>query len=416
MNPAVVINMNYIEQAECLLDRGGSGNMNFTIVVAYRGDLSPQHLRQACAFLQAEHRMLRTALHWHGHHCAFREIAAAVPLRQLVYRGFEQWREIAREDVRQRFEDPGLPLWRVSWLRGDAEGQLLLTFHHAIADGVCGMQLVEHLFAALDQLGQGQAPRALGWDWRELPLQSLDALTDVQPELDPEPPARDDRHYQTHYVLDQLDAAATARVIAWSRLKGIKVHSALFAALLLAIRRVTQSVHPVLEANTVVNFRPYLRPALPRDVLCLTRVCVVTPVAMEAEADLEELARFLHDDLHARLAAGEHVVNLKRIANRVQEVASPQELWRRARIPANQIILTNVGQLGWDGEGRGVSVERLFFIANVEPIFDSPDNWILGAVTFKGRMELTLWYLEELVDEALALRVMAAFKQLLVAL
>lgn len=101
------------------------------------------------------------------------------------------------------------------------------------------------------------------------------------------------------------------------------------------------------------------------------------------------------------------------MAQRVERKETPQCIWRRARIPEHQVILTNIGNLDFAGDYDGLSVDKLFFIANVEPAFDSPDNWILGSVTFQGRMYLTLWYLEELVDEATATRVQAEMKRIL---
>jgi hypothetical protein len=409
--------MNAIERAECLLDAGSSGNMNFTVIVAYRGELQEQPLRQALAFLQAEHRLLRSSLQWSDQGCSFGDTTAAVPLRTLPYGGFEQWRQVAREDVRQRFADPALPLWRLSWLNGAGVGQLLLTFHHAIADGVCGMRLVDQLFSALEQLAQGQAPAPLGVvDVPHLPLDDLAGLSTMSAEPEAEPAPRQDRQLHTDYVLDHLDAAATAAVIAWARSQGIRVHSVLFATLLLAIRRVTGSDHPIVEANTVVNFRPFLQPELSSDVMRLTRICVVTPVPIEAIDDLTALAQFIHGDLYSRLEHGDHVRNVRRIMERVQRGESGADLWRRARIPEHQVILTNVGRIDWPGDYGTLSIERLFFIANVEPIFDSPDNWILGSLTYRDQLQLSLWYLEELVAEQTAIAVLAELRRLLTTL
>lgn len=409
--------MNYVEKAECLLDAGGSGNMNFTIIVAYRGELVLESLQQALSFLQSEHKMLRTALHWSGGDCSFFETDASVPLRHMTSGDFSQWRPVAREDVRQRFDDPRHPLWRVSWLQGQGEGQLLLTFHHAIADGVCGMQLVDHLFSALKQLAEGGSPQPLGFDSPELALDSLNDLTHMEPRPEAAPEQREDKHYHTDYILDEIDAVATARVIQWAKSQSVRLNAVLFAALLLAIRGVTQTRHLILDASTVVNFRPFLKDPLPKEVMRLTRVCVVTPVPIdEFGNNMAQLARFIHRDLYARLAAGEHVVNLKRMANRVKRKESPQDIWRRARIPEHQVILTNVGNLEFAGDYDGLSIDKLFFIANVEPAFESPDNWILGSVTFKGQMYLTLWYLQELVEEATAIKVMAEMKRILEAL
>lgn len=405
--------MNEIERAECLLDAGSSGNMNFSIIVVYRGELREQTIRQALAFLQAEHRLLRSSLRWTDESCSFCEIPAAVPLRMLPYMGFQQWRQIAREDVRQRFADPGLPLWRLSWLKGNDSGQLVLTFHHAIADGVCGMRFVDQLFSALEQLTEGQVPASLGLDLPHLPLDDLAGLDAMAAAVEEEPAGREDRNLHTDYVLDHLNPAATAAVIGWAKSQGIRVHSVLFAALLLAIRRVAGSSHPIIDANTVVNFRPFLQPEVSGDVMRLTRVCVVTPVPMAEFDDLKSLAHFIHGDLYKRLADGEHLRNIRRIIQRVQRGESGADLWRRSRIPEHQVILTNVGKIDWQGNYKTLSIDRLFFIANVEPIFDSPDNWILGALTYRDQLQLSLWYLQELVQEETAIAVLTELKSLL---
>lgn len=407
--------MNEIERAECLLDAGSSGNMNFSIIVAYRGELREQPFRQALAFLQAEHRLLRSSLQWTNEGCSFCETTAVVPLRTLPYMGFEQWRQIAREDVRQRFADPSLPLWRVSWLRGSGVGQLVLTFHHAIADGVCGMRFVDQLFSAVEQLTEGQLPASLGLDLPYLRLDGLAGLGAMAEEVEEEPAERADRNLHTDYVLDHLNPAATAGVIAWAKSQGIRVHAVLFAALLLAIRRVTGSRHPVIDANTVVNFRPFLKPEVSNDVMRLTRICVVTPVPIAEFEDLKSLAHFIHGDLYKRLAEGEHLRNIQRIMRGVQRGESGADLWRRSRIPEHQVILTNVGKIDWQGDYKTLSIDRLFFIANVEPIFDSPDNWILGSLTYRDQMQLSLWYLQELVQEETAIAVLTELKGLLAA-
>jgi hypothetical protein len=69
--------------------------------------------------------------------------------------------------------------------------------------------------------------------------------------------------------------------------------------------------------------------------------------------------------------------------------------------------------LDFSGDYDGISLDKLFFIANVEPFFEAADNWVLGAVTFRGQLFLTLWYLEELVDEETARHVLSETKRIL---
>jgi hypothetical protein len=79
--------MNALERAECLLDAGSSGNMNFTVIASYHGRLEPAGLQNALAALQGEHQLLRSTLQWQGDHCCFTPTAAAVPVTLLPWPG-----------------------------------------------------------------------------------------------------------------------------------------------------------------------------------------------------------------------------------------------------------------------------------------------------------------------------------------
>jgi len=54
--------MNVLERAECLLDCGSSGNMNFTVIAAFRGQLEIRVLEAALMALQRRHTLLRSSL------------------------------------------------------------------------------------------------------------------------------------------------------------------------------------------------------------------------------------------------------------------------------------------------------------------------------------------------------------------
>jgi hypothetical protein len=405
--------MDFIERAECLLDTGSLGNLNFTIIGTYTGPLRDTHLQQGLAFLQTQHRMLRVALSWEDGVCQFRETSSEVPLTRQDYHDFPDWKAVATRDVRRRFDDPDLPLWRTSWLDGNGQGQIILSFHHAIADGVCGMQLMDHLFSALARLIHGKPLHPILIEAATPLPESLFPLAELEPEEDVPVPTRVDQDHHTSYILDEIEASATGRIVDWAKARGIRVHSILFAALLQAVKRVTPNPHATLDALTVVNFRPFYEPGLSRDVMKLTRVCITTEAAVTGREDLGELADFIHADIYRQLAAGEPILNLKRIARRVERQESPTDLWCRARYPAHTVTLTNVGMLDFSGDYDGISLDKLFFIANVEPFFEAPDNWVLGAVTFRGQLFLTLWYLEELVDEETARRVLSETKRIL---
>ena len=165
--------MNALERSECLLDAGSSGNMNSTVIASYRGRLEPAGLQSALAALQGKHQLLRSTLQWQGVHCRFTPTAATFPVTVLPWPGDGDgdqegdrdavaaslaWKPATMAALRQFFVGGGEPFWRLSWLRGAAAGELLLTFHHAIADGLSAMALVQRLFSLLAALEAGASP------------------------------------------------------------------------------------------------------------------------------------------------------------------------------------------------------------------------------------------------------------------
>ena len=433
--------MNVLERAECLLDAGSSGNMNFTVIASYRGCLEPPVLQSALAALQAEHQLLRSTLEWQGNHCHFVPTAAAVPISVLPGPGAgddeqdgapegmaasEAWKPATMAALRQRFEGGGEPLWRLSWLRGAAAGELLLTFHHAIADGLSSMALVQRLFSLLAAAAAGVVPSPQPeWDAFMPDLARTFAGSVADPQAACAAAAvvnqpvgllsdRQDLGLTTSYGLEQISAPASGALLAWTRQRGLRLNATLHAAFLQAL--VAEGALPAqTTATTVVNLRPLASPALPWELMRLLRVCVDTPVLVDPEAPLELLAAQLHGELQLQLEAGAPLQALAAIEAALRDNPSPQQLWRRSWRQGG--LITNLGRVPVMAEHGPFRLERLFFVANVEPIA-LPDRplAVLGALSFNGELSLTSFQIEQQLSDQRAAAVMAAMKQRLLAL
>lgn len=409
--------MNLLERAECLLDAGSSGNMNFTVVAGYRGRLQARWLQQALAALQAEHQLLRSTLFWEGTDCRFAPSAAPIPVavqpwpadRDLQLAA-EAWKPVAMAALRQRFSGGGSPLWRVSWLAGEEGGELLLTFHHAIADGLSAMALVQRLFSLLAAAAAGSEPLSQpDWDAATPDLRQAFAGPRSEPPAVSQLADRQDVGLRTSYGLAQLSAPATHKLIAWTRQRGLRVNATLHAAFLQAL--VAAQVLPAqTTATTVVNLRNLTTPALPWELMRLLRVCVDTPVTVDPEAPLEPLAAQLHRLLQAQLQQGAPLQSLDAIAAALSDGPSPQQLWRRSWRQGG--LITNLGRVPVQPEHGALTLQRLFFVANVEPIaLPERPLAVLGALTFDDRLSLTCLYVEQQLDDPLAAVVLADLQQ-----
>lgn len=191
--------------------------MNFTVVVRYRGAVEEQALEKALATLQGEHLLLRSTLLWDGESCRFAPTAATVPVQIRPWPGdrdpqgaAQAWKPAAKAALRQRFSGGGEPLWGITWLKSNGGGELLLTFHHAIADGLSSMALVQRLFVLLAARGDTSDPRPSP-DWealtpdleRAFPWQPQDAIA-ITTLKD-----RQDGGLTTSYALSELSAPST---------------------------------------------------------------------------------------------------------------------------------------------------------------------------------------------------------------
>jgi hypothetical protein len=414
--------MNVLERAECLLDAGSSGNMNFTVIAGYRGHLGLDGLQQALAALQAEHRLLRSTVLWEGDHCRFAACPAPIPVTVQPWPadhdpsgGSQAWKSLARAALRQRFRGGGEPLWRVGWLTGDGGGELLLTFHHAIADGLSAMALVERLFALLAAAAGGsEAPPQPDWDATTPDLSQAFAGSRPEPAAPSQLPNRQDVGLSTSYGLEQLSAPATQALMAWTRQRGLRLNATLHAAFLQAL--VAAEVLPAqTTAATVVNLRNLVTPALPWDLMRLLRVCVDTPVAVDPDAPLELLAGQLHRVLQRQLQEGSPLQALDAVTAALEDGPSPQQFWQRSWRQGG--LITNLGRVPVNAQHGAITLERLFFVANVEPIV-LPDQplAVLGALTFNDQLSLTCFHVEQQLDDCGAAAVLADLKGRLLSL
>jgi hypothetical protein len=414
--------MNVLERAECLLDAGSSGNMNFTVVARYRGPLEESVLRRALATLQGEHLLLRSTLLWEGESCCFAPTAAPVPVLREPWPGdrdpqgaSQVWKPAAMAALRQRFCGEGEPLWRITWLRGDGGGEVLLTFHHAIADGLSAMALVQRLFTLLAALRGGSAPEpAVDWDSTMPDLERAFPCGAQQGGEITTLSDRQDVGLTTSYALAELAAPASQALLAWTRRRGLRLNATLHGAFLQSLVA-TGVLPPQTIASTVVNLRHLAQPALPWELMRLLRVCVDTPVVVDPSAPLEPLAAHLHGVLQGQLRGGAPLQALHTIGATLGDGPSPRTYWQRCWREGG--LITNLGQVPVAAHHGELLLECLFFVANIEPIaLPERPFVVLGAMGFAERLSLTCLHIEQQLEAAAAEAVLADMTQRLLAL
>jgi hypothetical protein len=202
--------------------------------------------------------------------------------------------------------------------------------------------------------------------------------------------------------------------LGWTRERGLRLNATLHAAFLQALVA-AQALPAQTTATTVVNLRNLTTPALPWDLMRLLRVCVDTPVLVDPEAPLELLATQLHRVLQAQLQQGAPLQSLDAIATALRDGPSPQQLWRRSWRQGG--LITNLGRVPVQPDHGTLNLQRLFFVANVEPIaLPNKPLAVLGALTFDDRLSLTCFHVEQQLDEPSVAQVLADLQKRLMLL
>jgi hypothetical protein len=414
MISAVVRPLNLFEDAECRVDNAGKGNLNFCIVSSYTGPLNASVVQSGLAYLQKMHPLLRMSPNTTERITAFVETSAQVPFQELTYQSSQQWRSIVKEELKPRFNKLDQPLWRVCLLAGENHGQLIVTFHHAIADGVCGMPMMDHLYQIMSLILSNQPIPSVEFNDHIPELYTLyEQFPSQEPPDDMPIEIIEEKANIQDFLCDVVEKITTQNMIAWSKANNVKVHSILFAALLFSVRDVLHPDENRFLAMTAVNYRSSFKPAFSKHVLALMRTLINEEFEVPDNCDLKELAKAINASVHAQLDAGQHVMNLKALEKRIQCGASPQELLQRSKFPPHAVTQTNVGALEFSGDypHSDLSLNELFFYADVTPFCETRTNVILGTLTFRDKVFLSLWFLEALVQESEAQGILTKMKE-----
>ncbi|ALN82559.1 condensation domain-containing protein [Lysobacter antibioticus] len=126
----------------------------FTLVQAarIRGRLDPAQLRHALDRIQLKHPMLRCAvLDGDSPQIVLEDDPAPIPLRLVVRESDQDWLREAHSERETAFASDQAPLMRAVWIHDEDGGELLLTCHHCICDGLSMVTLLRETLALCDR-------------------------------------------------------------------------------------------------------------------------------------------------------------------------------------------------------------------------------------------------------------------------
>jgi NRPS condensation-like uncharacterized protein len=365
---------------------------HFLVVVEVDANPSPESLRSALAQLQRRHPLLSARIESRGDEGPVFHRADA-PIELTVGKESDTWQRIASAELGRSFDPEAAPLVRAAVLPGDNSAHIVLTFHHAVSDGVSGMTVLRDLVAALG--GVTLAPRDVPFSQEELLARApgIPAPAELLASL-PEAAQSDDRMSALKPVRpfdgtppfvssEALDPELTRRLVVKSKAEHTTVHTVLCAA-------ATQVI--LGEAGNEDAFVRVLTPISLRQVIDVEQDCGLyigfarTGFPAAETKDIWKLARATGESLApARTALG--LATASAVASLFPVGSSAAAAAEFVEAAAGyEVMVTNVGVVDLDGPG---SVHATAVWGPL--IFNHfAGERVLGIATYNGSLRLTL--------------------------
>lgn len=264
-------------------------------MVRFAGQIDPNSLKEAFKFLFFRHPLLRSKMVKEGevHILKCDNTFENIPLAFFERESSEQWKEIIHHELGTLF-NTSTNLWRGVILTSKDEVEMILTFHHAISDGVSRMNLYEELIYCYEELFQGRFPAlqllTLHQPSKEL-LKSCSFQNGKRPEipsdgLTPWPFMQvaplEDR--STGFVYKELPLDQCLA-------KGPAATLFLGAAMVMAAQRLLgQKINVILEVP--INLRPFCDPPVEKDIYgCYVTIFETIFKGVSAESSIWDLVK-----------------------------------------------------------------------------------------------------------------------------
>jgi hypothetical protein len=387
---------------------------------------SPDELERALAVLQRQHPLIGVRIVREGRRYFFESDGTPpIPLQLEDRVGNGQWQQAAERELNTRFDPEPGPLMRCTYLMPSSNGgpgELLLTFHHAVMDGVSCTRLLGQLVELLNggvamseptgvPAGEALPPaeslfspafRGIRGGLRLAAFVTRQVADEVSYRLRRRgcrrPPVVAATRCRPFSV--RLSRDATSELVRGARRRRMSLNSALNAAMLRAVQRRLYDGEAVpLRYMTFANLRPYLDPPVSDRSLAGFISFLRYTVEVRPETEFWELAGRIGAQLGASVRRGDKFCSAL-MAERVMRASLGQSKERMAAVAlsySGAVRLDSRVESGADPEQ--IRVRGMHgFVSN----FGIGPEYTAQARLFDGELLLDIVYLDSDMDGTLA--------------
>jgi hypothetical protein len=372
--------------------------VHFALCAKIRHKFSIEQLRQSLAQVQALHPLLRVRIEVDSSgRPKFVEQNSEIPLQVIARADDRQWQQELEVEMSTSFDWAIAPLARVVLLHSENCTELIVTCHHAIADGMAVAYLIRDIVQGLEsnlsvkrELSESFPIESVAPNMGEIfslphgnPKGEVLAAEYIAAEYSTVISTRPRPHIRTAL----LSADLTQQLCDRCRQEQTSVHAAIAAAFLIAIVRQEGVAPSQLKCLSPINVRSHLEPSV-GEAVGLYITYGRTDHELRFDASLWETARSLKSQLSEAMSADRLFEIVPRRHAAIATLPSAEVIVQGVHQQQGyDLLITNLGRLNFGQQFGSLEIESLYGPAVMAGL---AQERTVGVATLGDRLSLTV--------------------------
>jgi hypothetical protein len=359
---------------------------HFLLAASFHGTQSEEQWHEAIGTAGARHPMLRVAVAQIDNEFVFVNADPRISFRCVTRENDLHWKFMSEEEMNTPFAPESSALLRVTLLHSDDGCDLILCFHHSIADAMSAMQFLHEILQALHgvELKPYELPESMD-KLIEKHLESAPASLVGQPSQN-WPTAFRDQSKKAKVEVQTLTADETKLLREMTRKHGATIGHAVSAAFTLAGQQLSDTWQKLpVRIFLPIDLRSRLQ--LTDELLYAVGISVLVLDSDKSQKGFWQIAAEAKEQLDSKLLPTSIVVTRMTIAGLYQGLNSTAEYAALSeKIFGFDLLQTNLGTWNFATSRGGLSLHR---IAGPMVSVGFEGEQTVGLMTVAGELTLT---------------------------
>lgn len=358
--------------------------IHFALSAKISGSFSLDQLRKSLAQVQMQHPLLRVGIAVaETGYPKFVEQIAPIPLRLVVQEDDRSWQREVEVELSRSFSWRTAPLFRVVLLQSERVSELIVTCHHAIADGMSAAYLIRDIVQGLESEGSGLRTLSEAHPIEQLIPIHERATLPQETFLPREYSATVSRRPRPHVRTALLSAELTQQLCDRARQENTSVHGAISAAFLLAMARQRGSS---LKCQSPIDVRSQLTPSA-GETIGLYITCGLTQHDLKEDSSLWETARSVKSQLSESMIPTQLFEVIRQNQMLTASLPEAQTVCQAMQEQDYDLVVTNLGRLPFGQQFGSLRIEALY---GPVVLTGMENEQIVGVATLGDQLSLTV--------------------------